>query len=177
MTAAETEQLLIARAVAGDNTAFCQLTRQYQGVVRGMLRQLCRNNALADDLSQQTFIKAWQKLAGYRGGHFQSWLCTIAYRELMMHQRSQPHSHYPLDDEAEPPCMAASTQLQLNQQMDLQRAVALLPQQQANIVILHAQAGLTHLELAELLTLPLGTVKSHISRAVKQLQQLMQEPT
>ncbi|GAB3038127.1 RNA polymerase sigma factor [Bowmanella dokdonensis] len=167
------DYVLIARAVAGECQAFGQLTLRYQGVVRGMLRQLCGDPALADDLSQQTFIKAWQKLSGYRGGRLQSWLCSIAYRELMMHKRKSARTDLDALDTTESACHMARSQASLNREMDLHRAMQQLAAEQAKVLILHTRAGLTHQEVAELLEMPLGTVKSHISRAVKQLQSLL----
>ena len=77
------ESDLIARAAGGDTAAFGVLVRQNQSPLRGFLRRLTRaDQALADDLAQETFLEAWRKLSQYRGeGSFAGWLTRIAWSE------------------------------------------------------------------------------------------------
>src|SRR5512137_269420 len=72
---------LIARVIAGDDRhAFAQLVRRHQSAVRSVLRRLCAGDAaLADDLSQETFVRAWRGLTSWRGGaRFSTWLHRVA---------------------------------------------------------------------------------------------------
>lgn len=69
---------------------FAALVREHQGVVRGFLRRLCDVDATADDLAQETFLKAKRGLSSYRGeGSVRSWLLSIAYREFVSARRSR----------------------------------------------------------------------------------------
>src|SRR5579885_2444193 len=124
------DSALIARALAGgDRHAFAALVRRHQGPVRALLRRLTKNDeALADDLAQETFIQAWRKLASFRAdARFSTWLYRIAYNAFLMHARARKDEE-PLDEttveadeEAEagrqPEAHAADLQ------MDLQRAL------------------------------------------------------
>src|SRR5689334_14990155 len=83
---------LIAKVLLDDNRhAFATLVRRHQSVVRGLLRRLAKGNeALADDLAQETFIKSYQSLKSFRGGaKFSTWLHRIAYNAFISHVRSQ----------------------------------------------------------------------------------------
>ena len=82
---------LIAMVIAGkDQRAFSSLVTRYQSAVRAVLMRLCRNAALADDLAQETFIKAYNKISAYSGaGSFKAWLCRIAYNEFLMSARKR----------------------------------------------------------------------------------------
>ncbi len=79
---AATDEELVARALAADDRrAFAEMVRRHQSAVRTLLRRLCRGDAaLADDLAQETFVKAWRGLAGFRGGaRLSTWLHRIAW--------------------------------------------------------------------------------------------------
>lgn len=83
------DEELVARAVAArDQAAFGELVRRHQSRVRNWLRQLTRNAATADDIAQEAFIKAWNKLDSFSGqGRFAAWLMKIAYTEFLMSDR------------------------------------------------------------------------------------------
>jgi len=85
-----TDQVLIDSVVKEDShLAFAELVKRYQSPLRYSLRQLTGwNEALADDLAQETFIKAYKALPGYQGkAKFSSWLYRIAYNEMISHFR------------------------------------------------------------------------------------------
>lgn len=168
------ESQLIAKATAGDRGAFSHLTRTYQGLVRATLRNVCRNHALADDLAQLTFIKAWQKLHTYQQGQFKSWLCSIAYREFLIHRRKQGLPDFSTEQAEHTEVLSFDHEREVEQKLDIDKALSMLPEFQSNLIVMHMQIGLTHQELADLLALPLGTVKSHIRRAINKLQQLLE---
>ena len=83
------DQELVARVVAlRDPDAFGQLVQRYQSQVRGWLRQLTHDPMLADDLAQDTFIRAWDKLHTFAGtGRFSAWLMKLAYSMFLQFQR------------------------------------------------------------------------------------------
>jgi RNA polymerase sigma-70 factor (ECF subfamily) len=168
------DRTLERRAATGDVAAFGVLVRQHQSALRGFLRRLTRgDHALADDLSQETFLEAHRKIAQFQGsGSFAGWLYAIAWSRFLMETRKRKLE--PLDDEMlESECTvpeAASVA-----RLDLERAFALLkPAERAALTLCHA-AGLSHEEAAETMKLPLGTVKSHIARGKEKLKTLLKD--
>lgn len=160
---------LVARALAArDQAAFGELVRRHQSRVRAWLRQLTRNAATADDLAQETFIKAWTSLGSFSGkGRFAAWLMKVAYTEFLMAHRRQRSdqrlaaavgaeldgepAHDPSGDEA------VAT--------DLERLLAVLSEDERVAMVLCYAQGCSHAEASEITGLPVGTVKSHIHRA------------
>ncbi|MEQ8403509.1 MAG: RNA polymerase sigma factor [Oceanicaulis sp.] len=169
MDASDSE--LASLVMAGDQRAFGALVSRHQQAVRGVLMRLCRNSALADDLAQDAFIKAYDKIAGYSGiGSFKGWLCRIAYTEFLMHARKRKAQDRTLERlKAEPeadhvPAGPAGARV------DLDRALATLGEEERTCVILCYAGGMSHSEAAETTGLPLGTVKSHVNRGRARLK-------
>src|SRR5215831_9167567 len=83
------ERAVVALALCGDNAAFSELVRRRQSWLRNLLRRLCRNGALADDLAQQVFLQAWRSLRQLRSSEaFGAWLRRLAVNSWLMHVRS-----------------------------------------------------------------------------------------
>ena len=169
-----TDADLIARALAcEDQNAFGELVRRYQSPVRAFLARMARGDAhLADDLAQETFLKAWQKLQTYRGcAKFSTWLFGIAFNEFRMAGRRRKElaleevDEPPLETE-EPAAAARNHHLRL----DLTEALKLLNSRERAAVVLCCQNGLSHEEAAEVLDCPLGTVKTHVLRGREKLR-------
>jgi len=164
------EGALLALASAGDSAAFEALVRQRQSPLRGFLRRLARgDHALADDLAQETFFEAWRKIEQFRGeGSFASWLARIAYRRYLMWARQRKLE--PLDEKADIPDAGATPDLRL----DLEKAMARLSlPERAALTLCYAQEY-THEEAAEILDVPLGTLKSHVTRGREKLRKLLE---
>jgi RNA polymerase sigma factor (sigma-70 family) len=164
------EGALLALAVAGDTAAFEALVRQRQSPLRGFLRRLTRgDHALADDLAQETFFEAWRKIGQFRGeGTFASWLARIAYRRYLMWARRRKLE--PLDEEAD----IADAQPAPDQRLDLEKAMTRLSlPERAALTLCYAQEY-TQEEAADILAVPLGTLKSHVARGRKKLQKLLE---
>lgn len=167
------EGQLIRRAAAGDANAFAALVRSHQSRLRGFLRRMTRgDHALADDLAQDTFLEAHRKIASYRGeGSFVGWLYAIAYSRYLMEARRQKleplgETEEPVSDGLPP---ATATALRL----DLETAMARLsPPERAAITLCFA-LGMSHEEVATALAMPLGTVKSHVSRGREKLKAML----
>lgn len=163
---------LVALVIAGsDQRAFGTLVVRHQQAVRAVLLRLCRDGALADDLAQETFVKAWNKIGSFSGsGSFKGWLCRIAYTEFLMAARKRKAAGRTLDRfEAEPsddhvPAGPAGARV------DLDRALATLGEEERVCVVMCYAAGMSHSEAAEATGLPLGTVKSHVNRGRARLQ-------
>ncbi len=176
------DSALVARVLAGDDRhAFAALVRRHQGAVRALLRRLCKgDDAFADDLAQETFLLAHRKLDQFRGdARFSTWIYRIAYNSFLMAIRSR-HEEQPLDDKVigedgddqildhQPEETAADLQ------MDLQRAFHGLSPAERAVIAQCYYLDRSHEEAAYALDCPLGTVKSHISRAKQKLKAALQ---
>ena len=166
---------LIARVILNDDrNAFGELVRRHQSNVRGMLRKLCAGDyALADDLSQDTFIRAYQSLAKFRGAaRFSTWLYRIAYNQYLSHARRKREftslEKSPIE-ESEP---SRIEHLQLKQ--DLDSAMKQLTSGERAAINLWYHQGLSHGEAAEVLSSPIGTVKTNIPRGKEKLKKYLQ---
>lgn len=169
----ETDARLIARVLHDDDrAAFGELVRRHQPMVRGFLRRMLGGAPeLADDLAQETFIKAHRGLRGFRGGaQFSSWLCAIAANELRAEWRRRERRAEFLDEEPGADLADASDPAEAR---DLAGALAALSESQRAALVLCFEHGLTHEEAAAALGCPLGTLKSHISRGRARLRALV----
>lgn len=147
----------------------------HQGAVRAFLMRLCRNGALADDLAQETFISAFQSLATYKQtGSFSSWLFGIAYRGFLQHKRREKRA---IEVNSQFHLLSASDQDYYEQlaplQRDLEQALMSLDPSQAAAISLNISIGFSHAEVADIMNIPLGTVKSHINRGLASLRETM----
>jgi len=163
--------LELAARVAGsdDQAAFQQLVERHQAAIRGFLRRLTAgDHGTADDLAQETFLQAYRKITGWKAsGTFTSWLHSIAYRQFLQHRRKHARQQVVAEppDAGIDPGQAADARIMLPQ---LMRQVS--PEERACLTLAYA-TGMTHPEIVEITGLPLGTVKSHISRGRQKLQQ------
>src|SRR5205814_10605057 len=140
----------IARVLSDeDRHAFDELMRRYQSPVRAFLARMMRGDThLADDLAQETFLKAWRKLHTYRGSaRFSTWLFGIAYNEFRTVARQR--KELALEDIEEPATLARDSRSDLR--MDLTEALKALSSQERAAVVLCCQNGLTHEEAAQVL--------------------------
>ena len=170
------DEELVALVVATRNAAaFGELVRRHQGLVRAMLQRMCRNHALADDLAQDAFIKAYEKIGSFTGkGSFKSWLCSIAYTEFLMAARKRRSTERAMEkfksglEDSEAP-------RDMGNVVDLDRALATLKDEERITVVMCYSCGLSHSEAAEATGMPLGTVKSHVNRGRAKLQAFFQD--
>lgn len=166
---------LIARVLRQDDrAAFGELVQRHQSAVRRFLRHLTAgDNALADDLAQDTFIQAYRGLERFRGeASFLTWLLGIAhnhYRNARRRRREHalPPEHEPLVDESPSPDHV----VQLRQ--DLAAAMRRLEPDEQTALHLFYHQGLTHSEIAVVAGWPLGTVKTHLARGKDKLRNLL----
>ena len=167
------EDDIVTLAMSGDDGAFNELVRRRQKRVRDMLRRLCGNHALADDLAQKTFVQAWRGIGALRDpGAFGGWLKRVAVNAWLAEVRRVP---VPIDDDEDAFLAAADPAPSPERSaagIDLERALARLgPAERLCVVLAHGE-GMTHTEIAEATRLPLGTVKSHVLRGGEKLKRL-----
>jgi RNA polymerase sigma factor (sigma-70 family) len=164
------EELLAQFATQGNRAAFGELTRRALPAVRSLLRRMGAQPALADDMAQDAFIAAFRSIAGFRAeGSFAGWVCRIAARLYIRRaQRDRRHEWLELPTEDLPQLAVHDA---VAERIDLEQALQGLSPGERLCVTLSLGAGFTHEELARELTLPLGTVKSHVLRGTKKLRQ------
>lgn len=171
-----TESLLILKAVASrDNDAFTALVRMHQGKIRAYLVRLCKHYDLADDLAQETFLTAYRRLASFKGsGSFSSWLFSIAHNCFLQHLRkTRRRSEITEQFGTEQAIQAERYEEISTEQMDLEQALTELnPDETAAITLCHSY-GFSHQEASDILAMPLGSVKSNISRGKVKLRVLL----
>ena len=162
------EARLIAAARRGDARAFAALVDAHQQAVRGFLRRFCGIWADADDIAQEAFVTAWSKLARFEGrASFRSWVCGIGYRIARDARRS--HARSAARDAAWRAEQDEREGAPVEDRIALADAMAALPQDQRAAVALCLGEGFSHAEAAAILKLPLGTVKSHVTRGRERL--------
>ena len=169
-----TDADLVARVLVDDDQhAFSELVRRHQSSVRGLLRQLTRTDvALADDLAQQAFLRAYKNIRSFRGeARFSTWLYRIAYNCFREDARRRKEL-VGIDEER--------LQTQQDPQVadpglrhDLMRALNLLPLNERSAILLCCQNGLSHDEAARVLDIPLGTVKTNVLRGREKLKRML----
>jgi len=171
------ERVLVRQAQAGDLAAFEQLYRENVGRVYALCLRLCCDAQLAEELTQDSFVRAWQKLDSFRGDSaFASWLHPLAVNVALSERRSRRRRNQMIlatDDltafeaPAELPAPAPVAAL------DLERALAGLPDGARAIFVLHDIEGLKHEEIAERTGVAVGTSKAQLHRARKLLREAL----
>lgn len=154
---------LVEAARSGSTAAFARLVERHQQALRAFLRRTCGNWAQADDLAQETFLSAWERIGTLEAGaSVRAWLCGIGYNKHLTASRSAGRSRArEAAWEAEkPPSSGAMS----DERLTLEAAMSGLPADQRACVALCLAADFSHAEAAEALGLPLGTVKSHVTR-------------
>jgi len=179
MTAAEYSGLgerdLVERAVGGDVEAFEELYRVNVGRVYALCLRMAGDPALAEELAQEAFVRAWQKLSSFRGASaFSTWLHRVTVNVVLGHRRSATRREarvrsvgddFPRDVAGRQPGMAES--------IDLERAISSLPDGARMVFILHDVEGFRHREISRSMGIAVGTSKAQLHRARKLLRKAL----
>jgi RNA polymerase sigma-70 factor (ECF subfamily) len=172
MSPASLDEALVAAAQGGSTDAFSRLVERHQQPLRAFLRRACGDWAQADDLAQETFLAAWSRIGRLKAGaSVRAWLCGIGYNKHLTAVRSAGRERargavYEADRDETIDATAED-------KLALERAMADLPAEQRACVALCLAADFSHAEAAEALDMPLGTVKSHVSRGRARLLQAL----
>ncbi len=166
---------LVARAIATGNPAdYDELIRRYQSDVRNWLRHLTGDSARADDLAQETFIRAWQRLHTISDGkRFKGWIMKIAYNMFLQSSRRQGREKR-LAEALGREQLAVESHVTAGRDADvadLPRMLAQLTEEERVTMVLCYAYGMSHQEITELVEMPLGTVKSHIRRGAARIRE------
>ena len=180
------EKAWIDAAREGDPLAFEQLIHLYEKRVFALTRRMCKNPSDAEEAAQETFLAAWQGLKFFRGeSSFSTWLyrlasnaCVDLLRKEGRHQAAAGPSLndeevlLEIQDEAPSP-HALAEQAELKEQIEA--GLAALPEEYREVLILREIHQQSYDEIAEILSLDLGTVKSRINRGRKRLRKFLME--
>ena len=171
------DHLLIQRFLAGEEVAFEQLVERYYQRIDRLAQQVVRHPMVAEDITQEVFLRAYRALARFRGeASFYSWLYRITINLCLNYLRRQAHQ-IDMDQDAEASALPAadpSVVLETQERQRLiRRAIDTLPSHYRIAIILKDLEGLSYQEIAAILDIPLGTVKSRINFGKGLLRQVL----
>jgi len=174
------ERALIERCRSGeDEGAFAELVDRYKDLVYGIVWRLAPDRGQVDDLAQEVFLKIYRGLPYFRGeARLSTWIYRIV-ANVCTQARSRRGVEVPLDRGDDRPPVdpgspdAAFAGIELRDR--LEKAIAKLPEQYRFLVAAHHLRGMQYEALAEALGIPVGTVKTHLHRAKRQLRELLQD--
>jgi RNA polymerase sigma-70 factor (ECF subfamily) len=167
---AASEVAIVALAMNGDDAAYGELVRRRQGATRQLLRRLTRDPALADDLAHQAFLLAWKSVRTLRSpSAFGAWLRKLAVNCWLQHARVKKRE-VALDEAM---LLDLPTAPAVAERLDLDAALAMLPPDARLCVVLAYSEGMSHAEISDGTGIPLGTVKSRVTRGAARLRELL----
>ena len=180
------DEALAVEARGGSEEAFARLVERFQRPVYSLLYRMVRQPEVAEDVAQEAFVKAWRAIGRFdESRKFSSWLFKIAHNSALDHLRRQGLDTLSLDapmgDDESAPALPedprAENPLARLEARDsgraLEQAIARIRPQYREILLLRFQQELSYEEIAELLEIPLGTVKIHIFRGRAELAREM----
>ena len=156
----------IARSARGDQLAFAEIVHQHQSMVFSMAYHFLRDRSIAEELSQEVFFHLHQNLDSIKSSaHLTFWLRKVtSHRCIDQSRRQKVRPQVSLDDVPEPSSFSPPADPMLSQ--TLERMVTALPEKARMVVLLRYQEDLEPAEIAELLDMPVNTVKSHLRRSL-----------
>ncbi len=173
---------ILAEVAAGDIDAYGKIVGRYRGRLYNFVFRFVSDRETAEDIVQETFLRAFRKRKEYRAiANFSTWLFTIAgnlakselrrrkrWRLFSLHRDDDSESGMELPDETYRPDKVAESSLADDQIHD---AIASLPENYRQVILLRDVEGMAYQEIAEIVDCPVGTVKSRVNRARLKLQQ------
>jgi RNA polymerase sigma-70 factor (ECF subfamily) len=186
--APKTDQEIVVLARAGEEAAYRELIRRYERPLFSLLFRMVRDRELAEDLAQETFVKALNAIESYRPEFkFSSWIFKIANNAAIDHLRRRELDTLEGSPQAETPEAIEATALQIGGRQEsplaevearelggqIEAAIAQLRPEYRSCILLRHVEGRAYEEIAEILNLPLGTVKTYIHRARNELRQAL----
>lgn len=166
---------LVERACAGDESAFEALYRGNVGRVYGLCLRMLGEQPAAEELTQDVFVRAWEKLSLFRGDSaFSTWLHRLAVNVVLQHLRSRKRREARVRLTDDVTRLAGSTRpAQVGHRMDLERALDTLPAGARTVFVLHDIEGYKHAEIAHMTGTAVGTSKAQLHRARKLLREVL----
>src|SRR5216684_2986823 len=177
------DQQLVTASKRGDQDAFAQLVQRYQRRIFNLVYRMLQQYEEANEVTQETFLAAWQGLPSFRGdARFSTWLYRIAYNCALkqLEQRKRDRA-IQAGVQAERMMASASQQECVDAQLESHARQALIHEQLSNlpakyriVLVLRHLQDMTYEEMAEILTMPIGTIKTHLFRARNLLKERLE---
>ncbi len=178
---------LVRKCQKGDGNSFRLLYQRYQHKVRATLYKLC-GSELLDDLQQEVFLKIWKALPKLREPqYFSTWLYRICWNVASDHSLARKRDHHRQKVQIDQMKQSLRTDLakstnhgqtgllQLHYQELIQSALQNLNLEHRAVIVLHDLQDMQHKDVAEILSIPVGTVKSRLFNARKSLRQFLEQ--
>lgn len=167
---------LAARVAAGDRQAFDELYSRMVDDVYAYVRGQCRNDAEAEDIIANVFLKAWRSIRSYRAGsgQFRRWFYAIARNEVKRSWAQRKREPLPLVDDVPHP-VSGSSGVDIPTRDLLHRALLVLTPEQRDVVVLRFYGGKSHHEIAAILGKREGAVRALLLRALRTMRKAMDD--
>lgn len=167
----------VAAAQGGDESAFERLYRQHAGRIYGLCLRMTGDVPMAEEMTQRAFVRAFTQIDRFAGrSQFGTWLHRIALNEVLMDKRKQKWPQA-LASDADPDDQATPSSTDPGVTMDLEAAIAQLPNQARRVFVLRALYGHSHREIADMLDIAESSCKVHYHRARQALMETVPNPT
>ncbi|HUF31412.1 MAG TPA: sigma-70 family RNA polymerase sigma factor [Gemmatimonadaceae bacterium] len=165
----------IANAQRGDDQAFAALYRAHSGRVHGLALRLTGDPVAAQELMQDVFVRAWERLATFRGeSALSSWLHRLTVNLALTTRRAEVRRLRRVGDEAEMPLDGGAAPVISHGDIDLERAIAALPAGARTVFVLHEIEGYSHEEIGRATGIAIGTSKAQLFRARRLLREALE---
>jgi len=176
--AAANDEVLVGRVAAGDASAFAELYDRHRAAAFGTALRVLKSRSLAEDAVQEAFLGVWRSAASYRHerASVRSWILVHVHRRAVdgVRRNQRWHAHHPAAAEAASPSVSESVEL-ADERRAVQAALACLPDSSRTLLELAYYGGLTQSQVAQVLGMPLGTVKSRTHAALARMRDLLAE--
>lgn len=171
----EVVPIAVLRAQNGDRDAFETVYRDHVGRVYALVRRMCGDAAMADELTQDVFVRVWERIGSYRGdAAFGTWLHRLAVNVSLGDKRSEGRHLARVVPQADPDDGKSSVSRHDDASIDLQRALDTLPEKARQVFVLHDVEGWPHEDIAEAMGTTVGTSKAQLHRARSLLRKVLE---
>jgi RNA polymerase sigma-70 factor (ECF subfamily) len=171
------DQTLVAETLAGHGEAFGTLVERYDRAVYHLAYRTVRDAEEARDVAQEAFFKAFRSLKTFRPeAKFSTWIFSITYHACCDRlARRKRYSNEELPDRADPGIGPEQEAIAGEEARRLRAAIARLPEKYRSVITLYHLQGRQYEEIAQVLEIPIGTVKTHLFRAKEQLRRMLNQ--
>lgn len=171
----EDDRTLVAAALDGRPEAFATLVERYDRAVYHLAYRTLHDTEEARDVAQEAFFKAYRSLRTFKpGAKFSTWIFAIAYHACCDRlNRRRRYSNEELPERADPSAGPEAEAIAGDESRRLRAAISELPEKYRAVITLYHLQGQQYEEIAQVLGIPIGTVKTHLFRAKEQLRRLL----
>lgn len=173
------DQTLVADTLAGRTEAFGTLVERYDRAIYHLAYRTLHDQEEARDVAQEAFFKAYRSLRTFKpGAKFSTWLFSITYHACCDRlSRRRRYSNEELPERADRAPGPESEAIANDEAQRLRNAIAALPEKYRTVITLYHLQGRQYEEIAQVLGVPMGTVKTHLFRAKEQLRKILNQET